>query len=532
MKRFIILLIALLLPVSALALTSVPEGVLTVEDEAFANSGVDALIIPATVTQVGANVLCGSGAAYLYLEGADTVLSEGAATGVAFVFGPADSSAAALENFYAADSLVLQDGLYYAVTDTALPLCPQDASALTGRVTIPKLLEGAPVTSLDALFLSTAAPSELLVPAYLDLPEGLAATPYETLSVSVPVPDVSEVSAGQSITWSTSAEGAYGEVSYLWTFTMNGEVSTEVTAEPTISYIPQAEGSCTATVSVVDALGDEAASAESEAVTVSAGQRTFRALLVGNTYPGELGSLAGCDTDIAAMQTMLSTMSGTRFQITRMLNIDAEAIRSNILTVFADAQEGDVSLFYYSGHGAADGSLVGTGNTFLPVYSLRTALQEIPGTKVVILDCCFSGAVINRSADGEESPADFNNAIISAFASLSSTSRSAVNLEDEGYIVLTACSKDQESKTLTDYGRGISFGAFTYSLCYGSGYDEWNIELLSSMPADTNGNGAITLGEAYADILPRVEYLNSLVGGTMEQIAQYYGSTSYILWAK
>lgn len=529
MKRFFILLIVLLLPVSALALTSVPEGVLTVEDEAFANSGVDALIIPATVESVGANVLAGSSASYLYLEGADTLLAEGAASGIPFVFGPADSSAEALENFYPIDSLVLEDGLYYAVTDAALPLCPQDASALTGSVTIPKLLEGVPVTSLDALHLGTAAPAELRIPAYLTLPEGVTATTYETMTVSVPVPDVSESPAGQYITWSTSVEGAYGDVSYLWTFTVNGEASTTITSEPTVQFAPLAEGSCTATVTAADALGDEAVSPESEAVTVTAGQRTFRALLVGNTYPGELSSLPGCDVDVAAMQTMLSTMSGTRFQITPMLNIDAETIRNSILSVFADAQPGDVSLFYYSGHGSSDGALVGTGSTSLTVYALRTALQEIPGTKVVILDCCYSGAVINRSASTAESPSAFNNAVISAFASMS---RSALNLEDEGYIVLTACSKDQESKSLTDYGQGISFGAFTYSLCYGSGYDEWNIQLLDSMPADADGNGAITLGEAYADLLPRVDYLNSLVGGSMEQIAQYYGDTAFVLWAK
>ena len=148
---------------------------------------------------------------------------------------------------------------------------------------------------------------------------------------------------------------------------------------------------------------------------------------------------------------------------------------------------------------------------------------QIPGTKIVILDCCYSGMMIGKSNDAA-SPAAFNSAVISAFSSFNKDD----NLASNGYIVLTACSKNQVSASLSD---GVtSFGAFTYGLCYGSGYDEWNQQWLGSLPADTNGDGQITLAEAYSKAVERVNWLKTMVA--MEQVAQYYGDTSFVLWSE
>lgn len=535
MKRFLLLLsVMVLLPLCAFAVTTVPEGVTAVEDEAFANTAIDALIIPASVQTVGANVLAGSDASYLYLQGASTTLASGA--GVPFVFGPSNSSAAGLDNFYPTENLALVDGVYYEVMEDALPLCAKSPASLSGTVTIPKLVNGRPVTSLDVLYLTNTGVTALKIPQYLTNSTGLTATAYQTMFLTAPVASKATVSAGRSVTWTTTIEGAYGSVSYLWTFDVNGETTTTITDEPTVTFAPQAEGTCTVTVTAEDALGDKAASAVSEALTVTEAEPTYRALLVGNTYPGASNALAGPDNDVKAVSTMLNSMSGTDYQVRTAMNQSASGIRSAIASTFSGAKPGDVSLFYYSGHGNADGSLVGVGDTLLSVYSLRTALQDVPGTKIVILDCCYSGTVINRSADATEnspSPSAFNSAIISAFASASrSASRSAENLEDEGYIVLTSCRKDQTSATLVDDITGTTFGVFTYGLCYGSGYDEWKKVSLGSLPADTNGDRAITLGEAYTRIRERVSYMNGLAGGALGQETQSYGDSSFVLWRK
>lgn len=520
MKRLLLLLIALLLPFSALAAVTIPSSVTEVEDEAFANTAIDALIVPASVRRVGADVLRGSGASYIYLQGASTALSN--AGGAAFVFGPAASPASALDNFHDAATLVTHEGLYYTVTGTALPLCAKAPESISGSVTIPKLLEGVPVTSVNKLYLSATGVTEVRVPAYLGQVPGMKTTAYQTMFLTAPQPDATEVTPGNPVTWSTEVTGAYGKVSYEWRIEQDGTSETLITAVPTVQYAPKAAGVCNVTVTAKDALGDSAAASGGQ-VTVTRPKSVYRALLVGNTYVGEAAALNGPAADVSAMRTMLGSMTGTPFKINTVRNTSASGIKSAIASTFSGAQANDVSLFYFSGHGTPKGELVGTGNTFLSVYGLRSALQQVPGLKIVLLDCCYSGSSISRST---ASPSSFNSAIISA---LSSASRSSENLADSGYVVLTACRQDQMSVSVGENNENM-FGAFTYGLCYGSGYDEWKKTSLGRMPADSNGDGAITLSEAYKGIKERIAYLNTLM--PIEQACQSWGDSGQVLWRK
>ena len=520
MKRMLILTaLMLLLPLCALAVVTLPANVTEVGDEAFADTAIDALIVPAAVKRVGAGVLRGTDAAYIYLYGATTILADEG--GAAFVFGPESSQANWMDNFYDAARLVNHGGLYYYVTDTAQPLCAKDPGSMSGSVTIPKLLNGVPVTTAEKLYLNGTGVNEVRLPTYLGSVSGVRTVNYDTMFLTAPMADVTEAPAGSSITWTTGIDGAYGDVTYTWVFDVDGTVTTATTSEPHITYAPLTEGSCTVSVTATDAVGDRA-SASGGQVTLTTAKRTYRALLVGNSYPGESIALDGPMTDLNAMKTVLNTMSGTPYKITTARNVTASGLQAAIATAFSGAEPSDVSLFYYGGHGTPEGALVGTKDTTPSVYGLRSALQKIPGTKIVLLDCCYSGTSIGRST---ARPSSFNRAIISA---LSSASRSPVNLEDQGYIVLTSCRSDQTSISLTD--GVVSWGVFTYGLCYGSGYDEWKQVSLGRLPADANGNGAITLGEAYRGVQERVSYLNSIM--PIDQATQYYGDTAFVLWAK
>ena len=550
MKKFLTLLMALLLPLCASAAITVPDHVTNVGAEAFAGTGIDALIIPSSVQTVGENVLAGSNASYLWLEGASTQVSGN--PGVPFIFGPTSSAAANLSGFYAQETLVTNSGLYYALLeDNVLPLCAVKPADISGSVTIPKTLNDLPVTTLDQLYLSNTSLTEVRIPRYLTAPEGLPATLYATMSVDAPVASVTETPAGKYVTWTVSGyAGAYGDVSFVWTFENGGNTISTTTTEPAIKYAPMLEGSCTATVRVVDSLNDWA-DATSEAITVTEAQPVYRALLVGNTYPGEYNALPGPDNDVNAMKIMLKSMKGTPYIVTASTNRDAKGMQAAIASTFAGAEPGDISLFYYSGHGTPQGALVGINNTYLSVYGLRAALEKIPGTKIVLLDCCHSGTAINKSTSTESVNLNaFNRAIISG---LTAKTRSSENLADQGFIVLTACRKDQQSVSLS--GGDAYWGVFTYGLCYGSGYDEWNQVSLGYLPADANGDGAITLGEAYNGVLERVNFLNGYAASRnralsqttneeqsdeqasdedllVKQATQYYGDTSFILWKR
>lgn len=523
MKRFLLLLsVLVLLPVLASAYTAVPAGVTVIEAEAFANTDIDGLVIPSSVKTVGANVLAGCNASYLYLEGASTVLASGANNGVPFVFAPQKSSASSLSGFYPTENLVSQDGLYYYVADTAMPLCGKAPFSLSGTLTIPKLVSGKPVTSLSALNLSNTGVTKLSIPEYLPLPSGVSAEHRQTIFLTSPAASVTTTPAGRYVTWTATIDGDYGDVAFEWTFTIAGETISTITSEPTVKYAPMKEGTCTVSVKAVDEVGDTV-SATGDSVTVTAAQPVYRALLIGNTYPNTSNALKGPSTDVAAMKTILSSMTGTKYTWTTSINRTASGIKAAIASTFSGAQPADISLFYYSGHGTDTGALVGTDGNNVSVTELRNALQKIPGVKIVLLDSCYSGASINRSVP---SPSAFNQAVVRAF---SSAKRSATDLEDAGYIVLTSCSLTQTSLSLS--GDGSHFwGVFTYGLCYGSGYDEWKKASLGRLPADSNGDGAITLGEAYRGVQERVSYLRTQT--EVDQETQYYGDTSFVLWRK
>lgn len=502
---------------------ALPEGVKAVGSRAFAGTSVHALIVPEGCMTLEADVLSGCQAAYVLLEGKDTVISGDALSGVSFVFGPAEGSASTQSGFFASETLVKQSGFYFTVTtDCATPLCAVDGTAVSGTVTLPKFVEGVPVRSLGSLTLAGCdSLTGLRVPSYLTCPSGLNAVAYDAMTVSVPVTAATDVHTGMSLTWTTGVTGAYGDVAYIWNFDVDGVVTSLITAEPSVTWSPTTEGTCVVSVTAVDALEDSA-TATAEGIAVAPAAPVYRALLIGNIYAGTSMQLDGCDTDAAAMRTMLSGMTGTDYSVTTCIDLTAAQIRSAIASAFADANSNDVSLFYFSGHGSSNGSLVGTDRYGVSPSTLRTCLDAIPGTKIVIIDACYSGSMIGKSTE-EVSPSAFTSAFISAFSAYSKD-----DLATNGYQVMTACSKDQLSQSLSD--GTISFGAFTYGVTYGSGYDEWKQKLLGSLPADTNSDGAITLSEAYAKAVERVAWLGTMVD--INQSAQYYGDSGFILWSK
>lgn len=253
-----------------------------------------------------------------------------------------------------------------------------------------------------------------------------------------------------------------------------------------------------------------------------------RALLIGNTYPDRQEELLGPDNDLAGMTAMLRRQSGTPFSVTSRLNVTADDVREAIASTFAGADSNDVSLFYYSGHGAnsvnADslGALCCLENTYVNVNELRAWLDTVPGKKIVLLDSCYSGNHIGKSRSGADSfdPDQFNDSVIAAFSA-----RTRANLAGSSYYVITACSKNQNSYSIGSSYTNFWYGLFTYGVTKGSGFDMLK-QADCSWYADTNGDEDITLGEVYNYVLDTVKRLG------YEQASQYYGDTAAVLWEK
>ena len=181
---------------------------------------------------------------------------------------------------------------------------------------------------------------------------------------------------------------------------------------------------------------------------------------------------------------------------------DFEATKNNILqgiaSTFFEADDDDVSYFYFGGHGGKYGSIyyicpadmTSSVDSKISVNELEEALRVIPGTKVVIIDSCYSGGFIGKGGDsGEFSDKDlkaFNNDIVKVFSSKQNRQKDL--LTADYYKVLTSCSYNQISETFCSF-EGNTIGVFTVALLEGCGYNYF--------PADSDNNGEITLEETY-----------------------------------
>lgn len=299
---------------------------------------------------------------------------------------------------------------------------------------------------------------------------------------------------------------------------------------------------------------------------------TYRALLIGNTYTGESNELPGCDNDVDGMRTMLGRMTATPYSVTVKKNIRAEEILSSISSTFGNASYNDVSLFYYSGHGAnslgADGNptsyhaaLVGTFQTYVSIARLKTELDKIPGKKVIIIDACHSGQFIARDgAVTQVSSSAFNSQVVNLFANddqfSGDVNRTAVvlaadgsellseeapafidragktNFAKSGYYVITACRSEEKSVSTGYDSNGDGkidryFGLFTYGLCYGNGWNLARNAAISSLNADLNKDSKVTLYEAYVYAKVMAQSHNP------NQTAQIWPENSaFVLWGK
>ena len=226
-----------------------------------------------------------------------------------------------------------------------------------------------------------------------------------------------------------------------------------------------------------------------------------RALLIGQTYQKVPSlRLTGPINDLQEMNACLPRFEGTPYDVTTCENLTAEGILSAIDTAFGEALAQDISLFYYSGHGTTpQGSLLGSdGKGSVTADALRSALDQVPGRKIVIIDACYSGNMLRASSGAVTGPEAFVTGFISAFSR-----RTRSSLAADGYFVLTACAYDEVSYEGEVDGRNMGF--FTHQLVESIGRPG------ADMPADANGNGVITFQELYNCVRDGVENIGQHV---------------------
>ena len=271
----------------------------------------------------------------------------------------------------------------------------------------------------------------------------------------------------------------------------------------------------------------------------------YYALLIGNSNYTEIQDLPSVKRDLRAMNSALSGLNPS-WNITAKKNLTGNQIASAIASAFKGATANDICLFYYSGHGMEDmdfnpGALMGinyTGDSaesdLLTAQRLRYDLDHAcPGRVVVILETCGSGAVIydGQPLSWEQSGKSFSSAVLTAFRGAEIANPKTGELLSHKYTVITTCEHGDYGVNLPVEG-DIEGGMLTYCIikALGCGYPDGSYT--GSMPADTNGDKALTLGELkpFADKLR--EEIKANFPGASTQVFQYFGDNDRVLFSR
>lgn len=203
-----------------------------------------------------------------------------------------------------------------------------------------------------------------------------------------------------------------------------------------------------------------------------------------------LSGLLAPSNDAEALAQVLRDPARGGFEVTTLLNEPKHVVEVQLHRFFNGRRSDDLLLFYFSGHGVKDdeGSLyLATSNTELDVLSAtgvpasyvdQRIIASRSRSKVLLLDCCYSGAF---------RPGGASKAGLGVGACVDTRER----FDGHGYVVLTASDALQYS-----FEGDVVEGQPTHSV-----YTRALVDGLTSGAADVDCDGNVTVDElaAYLD---------------------------------
>lgn len=255
------------------------------------------------------------------------------------------------------------------------------------------------------------------------------------------------------------------------------------------------------------------------ALAASDGVANYRALLIGNSEYQSLDDLQSCAYDLGAMRSALTSGTVAYKKISSYSSLTRSGIQSALSGVLSwGADDDDVTVIYYTGHGASSG-LAGVDHSSFkdgvyPFSLLQSALSNVPGKVIVLLDACESGGLINKSAAGADS---FAESAVAAFSGASGGLSSKAITSGEKFHVIASSSQDQSSWAKTDL-----CGLTTWALCEAMGWSHNGPQAgnrLESLEGDDNEDLTVTVGEAYGHAAQAVSEELAKYGHTQDMKA-------------
>jgi len=221
-----------------------------------------------------------------------------------------------------------------------------------------------------------------------------------------------------------------------------------------------------------------------------------RALVLGKTSTSAVPI-----EDVNAMEKVFSNQNFS--EVVRFPDKTKAEIIAKMEELFKSSSESDVNYLYLTCHGGEDGTIaIGSDKTSFSGWELASILKQYKGKFVVMLDCCYSGKIIDvgksdkKVASKSEEKFD-EQAFLAGFSTGDVASKNGEML-DSKFLVLCASCKDEESYSAVGVG-----SLATRYWAMGTGWDPLQNRMISPM-ADTNANGKITLEELYQYSYPLV----------------------------
>ena len=216
---------------------------------------------------------------------------------------------------------------------------------------------------------------------------------------------------------------------------------------------------------------------------------------------GETSTRAVPIEDVNAMEKVFNNQDFS--EVVRFPDKTKSEIIAKMEELFKSSNESDVNYLYLTCHGGEDGTIaIGSDGQTFSGWELASLLKQYKGKFVVMLDCCYSGTIIDvgkpdkKVAYKSEERFD-EQAFLAGFSTGDVASKNGEML-DSKFLVLCASWKGEKSYSLVGVG-----SLATRYWAMGTGWDPLQNRMISPM-ADTNTNGKITLEELYQYSYPLV----------------------------
>ena len=243
---------------------------------------------------------------------------------------------------------------------------------------------------------------------------------------------------------------------------------------------------------------------------------------------GETSTSAVPIEDVNAMEKVFSNQNFS--EVVRFPDKTKAEIIAKMQELFKSSSESDVNYLYLTCHGGEDGKIaIGSDGLTFSGWELASILKQYKGKFVVMLDCCYSGTIIDVGESDEKvaskSEERFDEqAFLAGFSTGDLASKNGEML-DSKFLVLCASWKGEKSYSAVGVG-----SLATRYWAMGTGWDPLQNRIISPM-ADTNTNGKITLEELYQYSYPLV--LEAASSSNKEQhVSVYPENSQFVLFQK